>query len=116
MSRNYKVDITLVINQDVATFKNETEPTLVQDVLIYLLIPALDPNDKVELDKRIQWYGDDFSSWSIPERGVERTTVQYDENRPFNAGYGEEDFEEDLLKQVERLQKAVPYTLKKQNS
>ena len=108
MSRDYRINIYLEIDQDYRTFLNETSSSFVAEVLIYLFVPELDHTNAKEVSDAIEWQGLEFTCHAKTSNHA-RTIVAMTQQRPFSGGYKEADYEKDVLAQIERLKSDFPY-------
>ena len=114
MSRRYKIDIGLTLDKGYDSWTPEDSMTVKHDVLSYLFFPSLNRDDK-DTEKFIRDVMQDCDyfrverCWFSRSQGKEKISVECRLERDFSAGYKEKDYEADVLKQIERLQKELPF-------
>jgi hypothetical protein len=109
MSRSYRIEIEVVVGQpykdfDADKFRNEVFP--------YLYFPDLDPKDidAERWEEEIMDGEDEFKHHASGQDG-ERTSVRGKRVTHFCAGYSVDRYEKEVLEQIERFKKELPFPI-----
>ena len=114
MSRRYRIDIELTLDTDYDLWTPKDSTKIKYEVLPYLFFPSLtsantDDEAVEEFIRDVMQDCDIERCWFRHVQGKEKTSVECQLEREFSAGYNEKGYEADVLRQIERLQKELPF-------
>ena len=117
MMRGHRIDIFIEIDKDFDAFCEEDRQTVKKKILPYLFFPRLsvdDPNQEAQQNdiQGIVASYDNYrcgKSFMALEKGNKRTTVRCSFHRDFCDSYLREEFRNEVLAHIERLQAAMPF-------
>jgi len=111
MSKDYRLTICMELAQAKEVFERENEDEFMENVLLYLCLPGLDPKEHEQNVKEIPLLRNPIKfEYHEGHLHKEATTVIHcTYERSFSGGYGEDDYRKDALQQIERLKKELPF-------